>query len=86
MLAKADPAQLVLQAGQAGKTTEERSRAFLHAALLGSAEEAAHMRRACSSHIKARKQALQEQEALASGNGQVRLLRTPLPAFDPGLA
>ena len=83
MLAPADPAQHVLQAGQEGKSVEERSRAFLHAALLGSAEEAAHMRMACSSHIMARRQALQEQEALASSGEQVGCLHTALPAFGP---
>ena len=75
----------MLQAGQNGRSsTEERSRAFLHAALLGSAEEAANMRKACSSHIKARRQALREEEALASGGGQVRCLRTVLPASGLG--
>ena len=83
MLAPAEAAQHALQAGQEGRSsTEERSRAFLHAALLGSAQEAAHMRKACSPHIKARRQALQEEEALASGGEQARFMP---PAFGPGI-
>ena len=85
MLAPADSVHYVLQAGAEGRSsTEERTRAFLHAALLGSAQEAAHMRKACSSHIKARRQALQEEEALASGGAQVRFMHTMPPAFGPG--
>ena len=75
----------VLQAGLEGRSTEECSRAFLHAALLGSAREAAHMRKACSSHIMAQKLALQEEEALASGDDHVRFLHAVPPAFGPGV-
>ena len=82
MLAPADSAQHVLQAGQEGGCSEERRQALIHAALLDSAQQAAHKGEACSSQ----RQALQEQEAPTTSSGQVSFVRRQLPAFGPSLS